>query len=114
LEIHCMGAASAGRRAPSVTAHILDDYLLPRWDENFAVEAYAKHGACASSVLGKAEAPPQPISPITGEVSGVSRRKLSKVLKIMVGPCGLEPQTSTVSKRRDYVLPITYNASGAV
>jgi hypothetical protein len=22
----------------------------------------------------------------------------------MVGPCGLEPQTSTVSKRRDYVL----------
>jgi hypothetical protein len=28
----------------------------------------------------------------------------------MVGPCGLEPQTSTVSKRRDYVLPITYNA----
>jgi hypothetical protein len=30
----------------------------------------------------------------------------------MVGPCGLEPQTSTVSKRRDYVLPITYNALG--
>ena len=26
----------------------------------------------------------------------------------MVGPCGLEPQTSTVSKRRDYVLTITY------
>ena len=26
----------------------------------------------------------------------------------MVGPCGLEPQSSTVSKRRDYVLPITY------
>jgi hypothetical protein len=25
------------------------------------------------------------------------RRKLSKVLKKMVGPCGLEPQTSTVS-----------------
>jgi hypothetical protein len=28
----------------------------------------------------------------------------------MVGPRGLEPQTSTVSKRRDYVLPTTYNA----
>jgi len=26
----------------------------------------------------------------------------------VVGPCGLEPQTSTVSKRRDYVLRITY------
>jgi hypothetical protein len=26
------------------------------------------------------------------------RRKLSKALKIMVGPCGLEPQTSTVSR----------------
>jgi hypothetical protein len=25
----------------------------------------------------------------------------------MVGPCGLEPQTSTVSKLRHYVLPIT-------
>ena len=46
----------------------------------------------------------------TGEVSVGFRRKLSKVLKIMVGPCGLEPQTSTVSKRRDYVLPITYKA----
>ena len=34
----------------------------------------------------------------------------AKVLKIMVGPCGLEPQTSTVSKRRDYVLTTTYNA----
>ena len=28
----------------------------------------------------------------------------------MVGPCGLEPQTSTVSKRRHYVLTITYKA----
>ena len=28
----------------------------------------------------------------------------------MVGPCGLEPQTSTVSKRRDYVLRITCKA----
>ena len=34
----------------------------------------------------------------------------AEVLKRMVGPCGLEPQTSTVSKRRDYVLPTTYNA----
>jgi hypothetical protein len=34
---------------------------------------------------------------ITGEVSVGFRRKLSKVLKIMVGPCGFEPQTSTVS-----------------
>jgi hypothetical protein len=31
----------------------------------------------------------------------------------MAGPCGLEPQTSTVSKRRDYVLTTTYNALGA-
>jgi hypothetical protein len=31
----------------------------------------------------------------------------------MVGPFGLEPQTSTVSKRRDYVLTTTYNALGA-
>jgi hypothetical protein len=31
----------------------------------------------------------------TGEVSLGFRRKLSKVLKIMVGPWGLEPQTST-------------------
>ena len=30
----------------------------------------------------------------------------------MVGPCGLEPQTSTVSKRRDYVLSNTYKALG--
>src|SRR5712692_5506785 len=30
----------------------------------------------------------------------------------MVGPCGLEPQTSTVSKRRDYVLRITYKGLG--
>src|ERR1019366_3286007 len=37
------------------------------------------------------------------------RLKLYKVLKRMVGPCGLEPQTSTVSKRRDYVPPITYS-----
>ena len=28
----------------------------------------------------------------------------------MVGPRGLEPQTSTVSKRRHYVLTITYKA----
>ena len=28
----------------------------------------------------------------------------------MVGPCGLEPQTSAVSKRCDYVLPITLKA----
>jgi len=28
--------------------------------------------------------------------------EISKVLKTMVGPWGLEPQTSTVSKRRDY------------
>jgi hypothetical protein len=38
------------------------------------------------------------------------RRKLSKVLKVMVGPCGLEPQTSTVSKRRHYVLAMTLKA----
>jgi hypothetical protein len=31
----------------------------------------------------------------------------AKLLKIVVGPWGLEPQTSTVSKRRDYVLPTT-------
>ena len=36
----------------------------------------------------------------------------AKVLKRMVGPCGLEPQTSTVSKLRHYVLPITYNTLG--
>jgi hypothetical protein len=35
---------------------------------------------------------------LTGEVSLRFRRKLSKVLKRMVGPCGLEPQTCTVSK----------------
>ena len=29
---------------------------------------------------------------------GKGRRKRSKVLKIMVGPCGLEPQTSTMSR----------------
>jgi hypothetical protein len=34
----------------------------------------------------------------------------ANVLKVMVGPCGLEPQTSTVSKRRHYVLTITYKA----
>ena len=28
----------------------------------------------------------------------------------MVGPWGLEPQTSTVSKLRHYVLPTTYRA----
>ena len=30
----------------------------------------------------------------------------------MVGPWGLEPQTSTVSKRRDQVLPTTWEALG--
>jgi len=44
---------------------------------------------------------------ITGEVSAGFRRKLSKVLKRMVGLCGLEPQTFTVSKRLHHVLPIT-------
>jgi hypothetical protein len=34
----------------------------------------------------------------TGEVSGGLPRKLSKILKRMVGPSGLEPETSTVSK----------------
>jgi hypothetical protein len=42
----------------------------------------------------------------SGEIS------LTKVLKTMVGPWGLEPQTSTVSKRRDYVLPTTSRALG--
>jgi len=31
----------------------------------------------------------------------------AKVLKSMVGPCGLGRQTSAVSMARDYVLPIT-------
>jgi integrase len=30
-----------------------------------------------------------------------------EVIEKMVGPCGLEPQTSTVSKAREYILPIT-------
>jgi hypothetical protein len=38
----------------------------------------------------------------------------AKLLKVMVGPCGLEPQTSTVSKLRDYVFTITYKAQRAV
>jgi putative transposase len=35
------------------------------------------------------------------------------ILKTMVGPWGLEPQTSTVSKLRDYVRPTTSRAFGA-
>ena len=46
----------------------------------------------------------------TGEVSVGFRRKLSKVLKIMVGPSGLEPETSTVSKRRDDIAPTSDEA----
>jgi hypothetical protein len=37
----------------------------------------------------------------TGEGSNVRM-----LLKYMVGPCGLEPQTSTVSKGREYLRPI--------
>ena len=36
----------------------------------------------------------------------------AKPLKDMVGPWGLEPQTSTVSKRRDQALPTTWKALG--
>ena len=40
-------------------------------------------------------------------------RRLPRILlKRMVGPCGLEPQTSTVSKPRDYVFSNTYKALG--
>jgi hypothetical protein len=35
------------------------------------------------------------------------RSPMSPDLKTMVGPRGVEPQTSTVSKRRDYVRPTT-------
>jgi len=36
----------------------------------------------------------------------------SNPLKNMVGPCGLEPQTSTVSTRGHQVLTITHKAVG--
>ena len=43
-----------------------------------------------------------------GDFSSIS----SNPLEDMVGPCGLEPQTSTVSTRGHQVLTTTYKAVG--
>jgi hypothetical protein len=48
-----------------------------------------------------------PIVRDTVESRKLYSESLSKVLKRMVGPWRLELQTSTVSKRRHYVLPTT-------
>jgi len=74
-------------------------------DDKIAGPEFPSKTPSAMNFLGIMSPNGQRTSPITSEVPVGFRRKTANVLKRMVGPCGLKPQTSTVSEGRDCVRP---------